>query len=133
VDDFSFGLGTSVGLVERVAVVEGDIHQIRKMLDLLINAGVRLGAGESLMPVREKFQYFDETPEPDAMLPIPAIMACESPDLLRAFLELLRLRPVGTDGIGGAILVHVPEIVRDLRAQRPWSAREMESVVGGQS
>jgi hypothetical protein len=130
VDSHTFGHGTPTGIFDRTVVVEADPGEIRELAQLLAGSGVGLGVGHPLLPERQRFRYFDEMPDPISMPPIPAFLACEYPESLHELLELLRLRPTRGDGRPGPVMIHVPSIPRDLRAQRPLGADDVRSHLG---
>lgn len=100
-----------------VAVVEGIEPNLQSLAQLLVRAGARLGAGKPLQPLSAEFKYFDATPEPTSMPPIPAVFALDEPSALRATLEQLQLR-CSASGTSEAVVVLVDEVPRDLRGTR---------------
>lgn len=129
VDAHTFGHGTPSGIFDRTAVIEADADETSELVRLLVASGVGLGAGHPLLHERQRFRYFDEVLNPISMPPIPAFLACEHPELLHELLQLLRLRPTRGDGRRGPVLVQVPEIPRDLRAQRPLGPGDVRSLL----
>lgn len=125
IDSNCFGRGTPLGVIDRVAVIEGSPESLRELVPMLIAGGVKLGGGAALRNDSPQFGYFDDPVDPTGMPPIPAVLSCEEPESLGGLLELLQLRPHRTDGRGAPVLVHVPEIPRSLRAQRPLTPHEV--------